>query len=634
MNERENYTLIKLKGLDDFGVMAIEDTISGLLRGGARVEWGGVSCRVMLYDADREARSLTLLLYDEQSHSRHAEIKLADEAAELLRCYFDIEVTELTKEELMKKRPDLERKMMTVCCARSIRYDEVSAAFSLKSAETVLEEAANACGWSDFHDALVRIGRLIDNDKSMRARRNVAFVVSDSGVVDGYIRALYDFYLAKQVITTPLIYRGDLEDAARSLTDGGYMYVVEDAFSSYEDCMVFGESDESESLRTLCAKKGILVAKIRKKDYEKVAANPLFECLFPTVVEIAEPTAAEKLAFIKKEAAAYNFAIAADVDEKTMKGADLEKVSAKLVKAITSKLSEESCGYTLSADDFRDEREEGGKEPLSPLSELDALAGLENVKRTVREIAAFVKRCGAQSGICLHMVFRGRPGTGKTTVARIIGKIFGELGVVKNPERFVEADRNSLVSKYLGGTASRTKDAVTAALGGVLFIDEAYALCAGNDYDYGREAVAMLVKLMEDHRDEFVCILAGYSDEMDEMLDMNPGMRGRVQFYIDFPDYSVDEMMEIFASMCRAEGYTASAGAEALLEDFFERLSREDDFANGRTVRRVFEQLRLKQAARSDQNEINEDDVKAVIDSTPLGKSPARIRKIGFLGAA
>lgn len=305
-----------------------------------------------------------------------------------------------------------------------------------------------------------------------------------------------------------------------------------------------------------------------------------------------------------------------------------------LVKAVTSKLEDENCSYTLSAEDFSGEEPSPAQKKASALGELDALVGLENVKRTVREIAAFVKRRGAKSGICLHMVFRGRPGTGKTTVARIIGKIFGELGVVKNPERFVEADRNSLVSKYLGGTASRTKDAVTAALGGVLFIDEAYSLCAGPGGDYGQEAVAMLVKLMEDRRDEFVCILAGYTDEMDEMLDMNPGMRGRVQFYIDFPDYSVAEMMEIFASMCRAEGYTASAGALAMLEDFFERLSREDDFANGRTVRRVFEQLRLKQAARSEQNDIIEEDVQAVVDSAPLRKSAARARAIGFLGAA
>ena len=422
-----------------------------------------------------------------------------------------------------------------------------------------------------------------------------------------------------------------MDDAASS-SDGGFMYVVKDCGIDDDDVVVMGRRGVESCLRRLRSRKCVYAALLTKEEYEALASNPLFECVFPTVVRIAEPSAEEKLAFIRKEAAGYNFELAGDVTKETLDGVDFNNMLAKLVKAVSSRLEEEECSYTLSAADFT--VEEKAREERPPFEELDALIGLDGVKRTVREIAAFVERRGKEAGLCLHMVFRGRPGTGKTTVARIIGKIFGAAGVIKNPDKFIEADRAALVSKYLGGTAPRVRDVVTAALGGVLFIDEAYSLCEDGGRGYGHEAVATLVKLMEDHRKEFVCILAGYPDEMDEMLDMNPGMRGRVQFYIDFPDYSAAEMLEIFDSMCRAEGYAASEGARAALEKFFEKLTREEDFANGRTVRRVFEQIRIKQAVRSERMDIEEEDVSAVMEAMPLRGASHRARAIGFLDVA
>ena len=514
---------------------------------------------------------------------------------------------------------------------RGMRYGRLDAALTLKSGERLMEEAAAVCGWGGFCTALKRIARRMDNDASGKANLNVAFVVESDNPAGDYVRVLYDFYFSRGVISSPFICRGDMDDAASS-SDGGFMYVVKDCGIDDDDVVVMGRRGVESCLRRLRSRKCVYAALLTKEEYEALASNPLFECVFPTVVRIAEPSAEEKLAFIRKEAAGYNFELAGDVTKETLDGVDFNNMLAKLVKAVSSRLEEEECSYTLSAADFA--AEEKAREERPPFEELDALIGLDGVKRTVREIAAFVERRGKDAGLCLHMVFRGRPGTGKTTVARIIGKIFGAAGVIKNSDKFIEADRAALVSKYLGGTAPRVRDVVTAALGGVLFIDEAYSLCEDGGRGYGHEAVATLVKLMEDHRKEFACILAGYPDEMDEMLDMNPGMRGRVQFYIDFPDYSAAEMLEIFDTMCRAEGYAASEGARAALEEFFEKLTREEDFANGRTVRRVFEQIRIKQAVRSERMDIEEEDVRAVMEAMPLRGASHRARAIGFLDVA
>ena len=634
MNGDRYYFLVKFRGLDDSGVKALEEMLSEKIEyRNRKINWGGFSSSAMLYEADRAHSSISLILFELSGHMRRAsETKLAGEISENLRGLFDVKVSKISSEDLSKRRPEIEKRILTALASRCMRCDGSSAALTLKSEEQILGETADVAGWSEFRETLTRIARRMDNDASGRLNLNAAFIVEAENRVGDHIRALYDFYFARGAVSVPYIYYGDWDDASMS-PDGGFMYVVTESVCETEGVIVFGRRSVSESLRSLRSKKNaIVVCELTKKEYESVAGDPLFDCVFPTVVNIAEPTAEEKLAFVKKEAAAYNFELSPDIVPETLNGAALDKLRASLVKAVSSRLEEETCSYTLTASDLAAETK---PVPVSsPFEELDALIGLESVKSTVREIAAFVERRGKTAGLCLHMVFRGRPGTGKTTVARIIGKIFGAAGVIENPNKFVEADRSTLVSKYLGGTAPRVKDVVTAALGGVLFIDEAYSLFQCSGSDYGHEAVATLVKLMEDHRKDFVCILAGYPDEMDEMLDMNPGMRGRVQFYIDFPDYSAAEMLEIFDSMCRAEGYAASEGARAALEEFFEKLTREEDFANGRTVRRVFEQIRIKQAVRSERMDIEEEDVRAVMEAMPLRGASHRARAIGFLDVA
>ena len=249
-------------------------------------------------------------------------------------------------------------------------------------------------------------------------------------------------------------------------------------------------------------------------------------------------------------------------------------------------------------------------EPLEgdPYEELDELIGLNSVKKEVRSLANFVrlqKQREAQglktAKVSYHLVFYGSPGTGKTTVARIVGRIYKDLGVLKKGHT-VETDRGGLVAKYMGQTALKTDTVIQQALDGVLFIDEAYSLVpeGANGQDYGQEAIATLLKRMEDYRDRLVVIIAGYKDEMQRFIDSNPGLQSRFNRYIDFPDYSAGELSDIFKMYMKKNQYTLAADAEEYLKEQFEYAVAHKDrnFGNARFVRNIFEKAIQMQANR------------------------------------
>ena len=242
-----------------------------------------------------------------------------------------------------------------------------------------------------------------------------------------------------------------------------------------------------------------------------------------------------------------------------------------------------------------------------PYQELEDLIGLENVKQEVKSLANFVKlqKQRQQKGLktpklSYHLVFTGSPGTGKTTVARIVARIYKDLGILKKGHT-VETDRSGLVAEYVGQTATKTNAIVDSALNGVLFIDEAYALVPeGSGQDYGQEAISTLLKRMEDDRDKLVVIIAGYTNEMKRFIDSNPGLQSRFNRYINFPDYSAQELVKIFHMYMKKNQYTISDEADTLLKEKLDYAVEHKDrnFGNARYVRNVFEKAIQMQANR------------------------------------
>lgn len=240
------------------------------------------------------------------------------------------------------------------------------------------------------------------------------------------------------------------------------------------------------------------------------------------------------------------------------------------------------------------------------IAELDELVGLPEVKKEVRKLSHFieVQRARQKEGlkctpISYHCVFTGNPGTGKTTVARIVASIYKSLGILKKGQ-LVETDRSGLVAEYVGQTAVKTNKIIDKALDGVLFIDEAYSLVQGGSSDYGLEAIATLLKRMEDNRDRLVVILAGYKDEMKEFIDANPGLESRFNRYINFEDYDAPELFEIFKRQLSKHEYIATDEALKKIEQRLAHdvATKDENFGNARHVRNLFEKTLENQATR------------------------------------
>lgn len=240
------------------------------------------------------------------------------------------------------------------------------------------------------------------------------------------------------------------------------------------------------------------------------------------------------------------------------------------------------------------------------IAELNSLIGLDIMKKEVIELVNFIKVCKLRlerklpvPPISLHLVFSGNPGTGKTTVARLIGKIYKSLGLLEKGH-LIETDRSGLVAGFVGQTALKVQEVVGSAYGGVLFIDEAYALFNAGVNDYGQEAIETLLKLMEDNRDKIAVIVAGYPEKMEEFLQSNPGLKSRFNKFISFHDYNAEEMLLIFKKMCNDSGYILPIKTEETALAIFQDMCLKKDsyFANGRSVRNLFENAITNQANR------------------------------------
>ncbi|KIL47807.1 stage V sporulation protein K [Jeotgalibacillus campisalis] len=250
--------------------------------------------------------------------------------------------------------------------------------------------------------------------------------------------------------------------------------------------------------------------------------------------------------------------------------------------------------------------------PLHPIwtnieKEFSQLVGLEEVKEMIKHIVAWSivnqkrKELGLKSDHhALHMLFKGNPGTGKTTVARIMAKQLCELNILSKGH-LIEVERADLVGEYIGHTANKTRELIKKSMGGILFVDEAYSLARGGEKDFGREAIDTLVKHMEDKKDDFILILAGYGAEMDNFLRLNPGLRGRFPHVVTFPDYTADELMEIARKFCREKEFVLTAAGADRIGMYIRNVSADRHSPakdNGRFIRNTIESIVRAQAVR------------------------------------
>jgi probable Rubsico expression protein CbbX len=260
------------------------------------------------------------------------------------------------------------------------------------------------------------------------------------------------------------------------------------------------------------------------------------------------------------------------------------------------------------------------------LDELDReLVGLKPVKQRIRETAALllVERARRAMGLSyetptLHMSFTGNPGTGKTTVALRMADLLHRLGYIRKGH-LVSVTRDDLVGQYIGHTAPKTKEILKKAMGGVLFIDEAYYLYKpDNERDYGQEAIEILLQVMENNRDDLVVILAGYADRMDKFFESNPGFRSRIAHHIDFPDYENSELLTIAESMLSQQNYHFDQDARALMAEYIHRRRSQPHFANARSIRNALDRARLRQANRlfeESSGPVTADDLSTIVAS-------------------
>lgn len=259
------------------------------------------------------------------------------------------------------------------------------------------------------------------------------------------------------------------------------------------------------------------------------------------------------------------------------------------------------------------------------LAELDSYVGMDAIKTEVRSLINMVQVYKLRrehdlptTDMSLHMVFSGNPGTGKTTVARIMSRIYHSLDILSKGQ-LVEVDRSGLVAGYVGQTALKTQKVIEKAMGGVLFIDEAYALNGKSENDFGQEAIDTILKAMEDHRDDLVVIVAGYTELMDRFIHSNPGLESRFNRFLMFEDYTPEQMVAIFKMQCKKGCYVLTQGTEELVRDFIAEESADDSFGNARGVRNLFEHILVAQNNRLAKMEnVTRDDLMQILPDDVL----------------
>ncbi len=364
-------------------------------------------------------------------------------------------------------------------------------------------------------------------------------------------------------------------------------------------------------------------------------------------LNIIEPTHEEKIQYIKNVAKQNGLKV--NLEEwmiKSIAENSMIELDKTLIRACIKANKQELKEINTDCFDVNDilfqwDNPETDKKSEYGLHRLNSLIGLHEVKEQIKKILSYVEvdtKRGGQGRTMLHMCMCGNPGTGKSTVARIIGDIFAENEILSTKKIFVEVGREDLIGEYIGHTAAKTKKVIEKAIGGVLFIDEAYSLIQGSSgrrNDYGYECIATLMKEMENHREDLCVILAGYPEEMERLLNANSGFKSRIQFFINFPDYKIEELYEIFLKQLEEDFLKLEKGCKEIVMKYFENevTLKNENFGNGRFVRNLVEKIKFEQAMRIKEKDsedlytITPQDIKNVVDKI---KTVENKRRIGF----
>ena len=405
---------------------------------------------------------------------------------------------------------------------------------------------------------------------------------------------------------------------------GGILF-IDEAYSITSDGSSFGQECIDTLVKLIEDHKGeiiVILAGYTKEMKDFMKANSGLESRFPLMIDFPDYTAEELFAIGKQmikgrgfsmedEATKIFEAAIQQLKRKATASSGNGRMVRNFIEGIIRRQSARIAEIDVSSEELTKILPVDIVEPRSVSEdfdlegELSKVIGLESVKKYIRSLNARLqlqverKKAGLSTDNTqtMHMIFAGNPGTGKTMMARTVAKVLYNMNVIQS-DKLVETDRSGLVAGYIGQTAIKTREVVEAALGGVLFVDEAYALAQGGENDFGQEAIDTLVKLMDDNRDRLVVILAGYSDDMKKFLDKNAGLHSRFPNVIEFPDYSTDELMLIADGLYSKQGYVLSEAARQLLRRKCDVARENSQFGNGRYVRNIFERSLNNQALR------------------------------------
>lgn len=429
--------------------------------------------------------------------------------------------------------------------------------------------------------------------------------------------------------------RSEIEDAELFLNgfirQVGLYFANAKGYISKKDAAFI--ADIEECINTNSDWKGIPTNYLRDMFQKMVKTNDFLQELeVPLPVILLQQYDNAKATDYAVKAKSMYFRIANSIAKADGKICEKEEIALSRFKGILfdeildNEISAESEKQYILRDTLSEKKNDKALSLNEQLNTLNSLTGLEKVKSDVAQLTNFLKVQQMREAkgmtvqpISRHLVFSGKPGTGKTTVARLLSQIYRSLGILSKGH-LVETDRAGLVAAYVGQTALKVREVVTEAIGGVLFIDEAYTLSTGGDNDFGREAIDTLLKMMEDNRDDLIVVVAGYTDKMSAFLQTNPGLRSRFNKYLEFEDYTPQQLVEIFELFCTNGGYKLASSTHDDLIRLFSVLyeTRDDTFGNGRLARNLYEMTINNQANRIVMLPNVDDEILSSIEETDI----------------